>query len=145
MEQDQDLIKMIGLSEALAVAAHFGQFRRDGVTPYVTHPFAVAAMVEPRLKPVAMLHDTLEDTWMTMHILREAGFPEYVVSTVGILTRANGCKYEIYIRAMLHSRDAVTVKLADMRHNLSCEPSQRSIDKAKWALPMLEEALNSFK
>ena len=47
----------------IASLAHEGQFRRDGKTPYITHPQEVAnRMKGPQLKAVAWLHDVWEDT-----------------------------------------------------------------------------------
>jgi len=50
--------------------AHIGQFRKNGITPYVTHPARVAALVSSFLKrhkdlfiylSAAWLHDVMED------------------------------------------------------------------------------------
>ena len=53
---------------AFAARAHAGQIRKDGRTPYASHPFRVCLVVreifgvriQRRWQPV--LHDTLEDT-----------------------------------------------------------------------------------
>lgn len=50
-----------------AVKAHKGQFRKDGKTPYITHPVEVAEIVctmtdVPSVVEAALLHDTVEDT-----------------------------------------------------------------------------------
>jgi (p)ppGpp synthase/HD superfamily hydrolase len=50
--------------EVIATKAHEGQYRRDGVTPYIEHPKAVAARVkgDEKAEMVAWLHDVIEDT-----------------------------------------------------------------------------------
>lgn len=126
----------------LAMIAHDGQFRRDGVTPYFTHPEAVAAMVEERLKPIAYLHDVLEDTKVKSFQL-QAWFGGRIAIAVSILTRWDSEKYDDYMHGVLSHKDCITVKIADMKHNLSCEPSENSKAKiAKW-LPVLEASLKS--
>ncbi len=54
---------------SFAARAHDGQFRKDGVTPYASHPFRVCIVVrdlfgfdDPRMLITALLHDTIEDT-----------------------------------------------------------------------------------
>ncbi len=66
---------------AVAIAAHAGQYRRDGVTPYHTHPEKVARLVGDMIPYdypeyidaliVAHLHDILEDTKVTVDNLKE--------------------------------------------------------------------------
>jgi len=54
---------------SFAARAHDGQFRKDGLTPYIGHPFRVCIVVrdlfgfdDPRILITALLHDTIEDT-----------------------------------------------------------------------------------
>ena len=54
---------------SLAARAHDGQYRKDGKTPYASHPFRVCLVVrnifgfdDPRMLIVALLHDVIEDT-----------------------------------------------------------------------------------
>ena len=56
---------IIDIAKEIATNAHKGLFRRDGITPYITHPEAVAASLEgehPDVIATAWLHDVLEDT-----------------------------------------------------------------------------------
>jgi len=54
-----DADELVRLAEEVARTAHAGQFRRDGVRPYVVHPEAVASRVgdDPQAVAVAWLHD----------------------------------------------------------------------------------------
>src|SRR5512138_389327 len=82
------------LSEAIALAAtaHAGQLDKSG-RAYILHPIRVMQRCEPygvAAQMAAVLHDTVEDTWVTLDILRAAGFPREVVEAVDALTRRKG-------------------------------------------------------
>ena len=126
----------------LCVKAHAGQFRRDGVTPYHTHPFAVAEKVPDELKPAALLHDVIEDTTTTLAELFKMGtFSNRTLNAVWMVTRKAGDPYDEYMELLMKSNDAIIIKIADMEHNLSCDPSENSKRKiAKW-MPKLKEAV----
>lgn len=128
----------IQLAREFCIKAHAGQFRRDGVTPYHTHPMAVADAVPDELKPAALLHDVVEDCAVSFEQLKVL-FSNRTVSAVFFLTRKHPCNYGGYIKRMiLYCPDAVKIKIADMEHNLSCQPSENSKKKiAKW-LPILK-------
>lgn len=126
----------ISLAKQLCVEAHKGQFRRDGVTPYHTHPFAVADKVPDELKPAAYLHDVIEDTPLTLDDL--SMFSERTILAVQHLTRERHETYNAYISRLMDNPDAVIIKIVDMEHNLSCEPSERSIEKIAMWLPVLK-------
>jgi len=115
----------------LARTAHAGQFRRDGVTPYIRHPEAVAARVagDPVAEATAWLHDVLEDTDTTVENLRERQIPEEVIACVLALTNKGDIGYERYLDRIRASPVAKKVKIADMLANLSDHPSDRQIVK----------------
>ena len=66
---------------------------------------------------VALLHDTVEDTSVTIDFLREKGFSERVLEAVDLLTHREEEGYFDYVRRIKENPLAVTVKLADLRHN----------------------------
>ena len=66
----------------------------------------------------ALLHDTIEDAFVTPEALHAAGFPESVVEAVRLLTRPQGMPYLTYIAALRANPIARRVKTADLRHNL---------------------------
>ena len=109
---------MLNEAEVLATAAHAGQFDKAG-KPYIFHPCTVAAMVKTEEeKTVAWLHDVVEDTPVTLDELRGHGFPEPVVAAVDVLTKRSGMEYGEYIRRVKQNPLALTVKIADMTHNM---------------------------
>lgn len=129
----------VARAEQLARIAHAGQFRRDGVTPYIVHPQAVAARVagDPAAESVAWLHDVLEDTAVTETTLREHGIPEGIVSSVRLLTKPEGADYGPYLHEIRRDPVARKVKIADMLSNLSDQPSERQILKYAQGLIVL--------
>ena len=97
--------------------AHAGQFDKGGV-PYVFHPFHVAEQMEDELTTtVALLHDVVEDSWMTVGDLEKEGFPEEVREAVAVLTRDLSIPYMDYIEIVRKHPVARIVKMADLQHN----------------------------
>jgi (p)ppGpp synthase/HD superfamily hydrolase len=100
----------------LAYTAHHGQFDKGGV-PYIFHPIHLAEGMDDEISTcVALLHDTVEDTDVTLEQLAQ-GFPVEVVEAVALLTHAEDVEYFDYIRAIKQNPIAVKVKLADLAHN----------------------------
>ena len=100
----------------LAYAAHHGQFDKGGV-PYIFHPIHLAEEMDDEVSTcVALLHDTVEDTAVTLEELAES-FPREIVEAVDLLTHRDGVEYFDYVRSIRANPVAVKVKLADLRHN----------------------------
>jgi len=122
---------MIKLAESIATKAHEGQFRRDGVTPYIKHPKRVAELVggDTEAQAVAWLHDTIEDTDLTLIYLFASGLPVNIVSAVEMITKLEDESYDDYIGFLSSSSLAVKVKIADMVANLTDSPTENQIKK----------------
>ena len=100
----------------LAYAAHHGQFDKGGV-PYIFHPIHLAETMDDEISTcVALLHDTVEDTAVTLEDLARE-FPREVVDAVRLLTHQEGVEYFDYVRAIRQDPVAAKVKLADLAHN----------------------------
>ena len=100
----------------LAYSAHDGQFDKGGV-PYIFHPIHLAEEMDDEISTcVALLHDTVEDTAVTLEDLSRE-FPAEVVNAVRLLTHGEDVDYFDYVRAIRQNPIAVKVKLADLRHN----------------------------
>ena len=130
------------LASSIARTAHEGQFRRDGITPYITHPEAVAKSLEgehPDVIAAAWLHDVLEDTDVSISDLKRAGIPVRVIEAVALLTRWDDQSYEDYLQCVAQDEIARKVKLADIRHNLSDAPTEKQIAKYGKALLILTD------
>lgn len=123
----------------IATEAHQNQFRRDGKTPYITHPQKVANLVESKdAKAVAWLHDVLEDSDFTVKDLFDRGIPEHIVDAVVILTKSSLYTYEEYLERVKENELAKTVKIADMMANLSDTPTQKQVEKYTKGLTFLQ-------
>ena len=100
----------------LAYHAHHGQFDKGGV-PYIFHPIHLAEQMDDEISTcVALLHDTVEDTDVTLEDLAK-DFPAEVVNAVRLLTHAEDVEYFDYVRAIKSDPIAAKVKLADLTHN----------------------------
>jgi (p)ppGpp synthase/HD superfamily hydrolase len=67
----------------------------------------------------AVLHDVVEDTYIELGDLVEAGFPEEVVVAVDNLTRRTDEGYDDYVERLATNEIARRVKIVDLRQNLS--------------------------
>ena len=100
----------------LAYNAHHGQFDKGGV-PYIFHPIHLAEQMDDEISTyVALLHDTVEDTAVTLEDLAE-DFPAEVVNAVRLLTHDEDVEYFDYVRTIKADPIATKVKLADLNHN----------------------------
>ncbi len=122
---------MVTRAAELARLAHADQFRRDGVTPYIEHPAAVARRVagDPMAEATAWLHDVLEDTTVTESNLRSLRIPEEVIAAVRLLTKSSDVAYEDYLQSIKANPLARKVKVADMLCNLADQPTDAQIVK----------------
>jgi (p)ppGpp synthase/HD superfamily hydrolase len=111
------------LEEAIAVAcqAHRGQrYPSPEREPYIQHSLRVMLAVHSfRTQMVAVLHDVLEDTAVTVGDLRATGLPEEVVAAVVAMTHRPENTYEEYIEQVAGDPLACQVKLADLADNLA--------------------------
>lgn len=138
------------LAASIAHRAHEGQFRRDGITPYITHPAAVAARVKERggcdlAIQVAWLHGVIEETEETGQSLINQGVDERVVEAVMVLTKRTVLFYSDYLAKVAGNRLALTVKIADMLSNLADDPTDRQIVKySKGLIYLLDADVKDF-
>src|SRR5690606_3181553 len=115
----------------IALLAHAGTTRRDGVTPYIEHPRDVVRRVAGNedAEAVAWLHDVLEDTSETEESLRAKGVSERIIAAVKAMTKRPGESYDAYLGRVKENGLARKVKVADMLSNLSDAPTDRQILK----------------
>jgi len=103
---------------ALALEAHRGQVDRAG-EPYILHPLRVMAGLKTDTERIiAVLHDVVEDSDLTLDDLRALGYDETIVGAIDSLSRREGETYEAFIQRVRQNPLAVTVKLADLADNM---------------------------
>lgn len=110
---------MLSAAIRIATNAHDGQYDRGG-NPYVLHVLKVMHYTKSQdeeIQCIAVLHDVVEDSNVTWWDLREAAMSDRVINAVRALTKIPGQSYDEYRDAVFSNRDAMIVKLADLRHN----------------------------
>jgi (p)ppGpp synthase/HD superfamily hydrolase len=135
---------------ALASQAHFGQVDKAGA-PYILHPLRVMmAMGDDDSRVVAILHDVVEDSDITLDDLRAEGFPALVVDAIDALTRRQGEAYEAFILRVGQNSIARSVKIADLHDNLDvsrfsgAELDARLLERLKRYLSALQVLQGKF-
>lgn len=118
----------------LAYRAHHGQVDYNGI-PYIFHPIHLAETMDDEFSCcVALLHDVVEDTDVTLDELK-AIFPPEVTDAVALHEDVD---YFDYVRTIKNNPIARKVKLADLAHNRDqsrCVGSGLSEErKAAWRL-----------
>jgi (p)ppGpp synthase/HD superfamily hydrolase len=122
--------KLIKKAMLTAFAAHKEQTDKSGL-PYIFHPIHLAEQMETEEEiVVALLHDVVEDTGMTLEDLVNDGFPESVITALSLMTHAGGVEYMDYIRQIKSNQIATKVKLTDLRHNSDVTRLEIVDDKA---------------
>ena len=126
---------------------HAGQFRADGITPYIEHPIKVAEIVKKYKKSkniqaivaACLLHDTLEDTYTSYKELQDM-FGVMVASMVMEVTTATYMPLLMgkgnYLKHKMKEMSpyALVIKLADRLANLyDCDslPKEKRIKLVK--------------
>ena len=105
-------------NKALRIAydAHAGQLDKCG-SPYIAHPLHVAEQMNDEASTcVALLHDVVEDSAVTLDDLAR-DFPPEVIEGIRLMTHDPGVDYLDYVRAIKGNPLAKMVKLADLAHN----------------------------
>jgi hypothetical protein len=108
----------------LALEYHKDQKDRAGL-PYTNHLFGVTDQLEgEKAKMVGVLHDSVEDTPLTLSELRKMGCPEEVIEAINLVTHPKDFdgteeSYFSLIRLIMDSGNqlAIDTKWADLTNN----------------------------
>lgn len=104
----------------LATVAHRGQLDKAG-EPYILHPLRVMLNFSDLPgRMVAVLHDVVEDTSVTLAELGDRGYPQDVIDAVDALSRRKGAEtYMEFVGRAKKDPLAKRVKVADIVDNMS--------------------------
>ena len=138
----------------IAGIAHQNQFRRDG-QPYIMHPTAVQAITKKyypddiEAQVLAMLHDVMEDGPAQSGLTRRQLFrmvkdaipgdtsaAQSIMNALRVMTHSKRTHpvYEDYLQLVFSNELAAIVKISDLIHNLSDNPSPKQLAKYRKAL-----------
>ena len=134
------------LERAIEIAAkvHKGQLDKAG-KPYILHPLRLMIkMGSEEEMIVAVLHDSVEDTTITLDELRKEGFSENIICAISAITKIHGETYENFIERIKNNPLATKIKIADLKDNSNLsriqQPSKEDferVQKYKKALEVL--------
>ncbi|MBP5722871.1 MAG: hypothetical protein J6X18_04775 [Bacteroidales bacterium] len=154
MNKENNYSDNVGFAELFIEKVHAGQTDKAG-KPYFLHPKRVEEHLFDVINPnkrlrslclndytaywfaaVALLHDTVEDTWVTEDLLRKL-FDDNIANSVMILTRRDGESYDDFIERIASSGDtiAIVVKIADLNDNMNLgrldDVTEKDIERTK--------------
>ncbi len=129
----------------IAIKAHEHQKDRYG-QPYIFHPMRLMIQMDtPEEKIAAILHDTVEDSDITLQDLANKGFSATVLQTVDHLTRRKEETYSEYINRLKDHAMARKIKIADLEDNMDLRRLTKFDDKSRQRLERYHEAWLKLK
>lgn len=103
----------------IAVEAHAGQIDKAGKA-YILHPIRV--MLSGRTEDemiCGILHDVIEDTPVSIDMLRMEGFSEHILAALDAISKRKGEPYSDFIERVAENELATIVKLNDLHDNMN--------------------------
>lgn len=101
----------------LATLAHYGKLDK-GDNTYIRHPLRVMEEMPCEGDMIcAVMHDTIEDTELTLDNLLLLGFTVDQVKIIDCLSRRDSETYEEFILRTKKSKIATNIKIADLHDN----------------------------
>jgi guanosine-3',5'-bis(diphosphate) 3'-pyrophosphohydrolase len=145
-------LRLVQHAYEVAEKAHTGQVRKSG-DPYITHPLSVATILaelgmDTTTLVAALLHDTVEDTTLTLEAVTK-GFGDEVAHLVDGVTKLDKVRFgdateaetiRKMIIAMAQDPRVLVIKLADRLHNMRTMrflPPDKQARKARETLDVL--------
>ena len=120
--------KLTRLASKIAYKAHEGQTDKAGV-PYIFHPIHIAEQMDSEEScVVALLHDVIEDSDITLEILSKY-FNDDIITALRVLTKKENDDYTMYIKRVKTNKLATKVKIKDLEHNRDLRRLDEVTDK----------------
>lgn len=104
----------------LALDYHGDTLDKAGREPYLLHSLRVMlAQRSEQARIAAVLHDTIEDTALTLEQVTAAGFAPSVIEALRLLTHERDTPYDQYVTQIKSNPIARQVKIADLEDNMN--------------------------
>ena len=104
---------------SLAAQAHEGSLDKIG-EPYILHPIRVMLSLNTeKERIVAILHDVLEDTGVSVTDIRSHGYNDEIIDALVAISRKKDESLKYFIIRISKNPLATHVKIADIRDNMS--------------------------
>jgi (p)ppGpp synthase/HD superfamily hydrolase len=111
-------MKGVEFAISLACKVHADQVDKAG-RPYILHPIRLMQkFVNENEMIVAVLHDVIEDSRITLDDLRKYGLQDQIVEAIDCLSRRQRESYEDFIVRISTNELARRVKIEDIKDNL---------------------------
>ncbi len=94
---------------------------------------------------VAILHDVIEDTAVTLGDLKAEGFSDDLLAALDLLTKKRGQTYDEYISAISRNSLARAVKIEDLEDNMNLSELPEVGEKELARLRKYRKALLQLK
>ena len=134
-DNDRTDVYMLEKAIEIAVNAHKGQIDKAGKA-YILHPMRVMLRGKNETEMiVGILHDTIEDTPVTLDFLQAEGFSEEILLALACISKEKGEDYGHFIERVLTNPLATQVKYYDMEDNMNREriPNPTERDEKRYA------------
>lgn len=132
------------LEKAIAIAckAHDGQVDKAG-QPYILHPLRLMVKFDDDevLRIIAVLHDVVEDSDVSLDELKAEGFSEKIIEAIDCLTKKENESYEDFILRISKNELATKVKIEDLKDNLDLTRMESISDKDLTRVSKYHQAL----
>ena len=142
---------MSTLEKAIEISAkaHAGQIDKAG-KPYIIHPIRVMLRMESIPEQiVAVLHDVVEDSAVTIDDLASEGFSKAILDAVDAITKRHGETRMDAAKRAASNPIALTVKLADNAENMDLgrikNPSTTDLERHEEYKKVREYLLSELK
>lgn len=145
---DRQMASMVEKAIVVAVKAFEGKGDEDG-KPTVNHSLRVGlAGQNERQQILGYLHDTVEDTAVTIDLLDDIGFPRNILNDLELLTHGYGtATYQGYINniELRGGQDVLAVKLNDLVDNIRRDNPETHPDRVKKHLNAYRQLLKAYE
>lgn len=122
---------MSNIENAIEIAcmAHKSQTDKAN-SPYIFHPLRLMLKFDNEKEMIiAVLHDVIEDSDITLSDLKNAGFSDVILQAINALTKRTGEEYFEFIKRILKNPLAIKIKIEDINDNLNLNRIKRELSQ----------------